>query len=62
MPEAALQRNIINIQPIPETEFCPKIFVIGISINIKDEGQMEQKKWKKALMKYRNITFELISS
>lgn len=42
MPEAALQRNIINIQPIPETEFCPKIFVIGISINIKGEGQIEQ--------------------
>lgn len=44
IPEPALQRNTINSQAILETGYCPKLFVIGISFNIRGGGQTEQTK------------------
>lgn len=41
IPKAALQRNIIGIQAVPETDYHPKLFAIVIS-RMKDGGQMEQ--------------------
>lgn len=71
IPEAALQWNIINIQAVPETEYCPKLFVITISFSMKDGGQMEQTTTKTAattqtnkqpnpVVKHKNMAFEVI--